>query len=207
MSHQGSPRQGCISTSMHGGWELFVWGLENNPWARTAVGYGEKAWRNGNKEIHNREDLWRKTRWPWKQGAESHTACGATIVDSLILPQVPALAGEQWRNTLARAALWVHDALRVRDRRGRVALLTPSARGYKRLLIEPYVLCQWPLASLCTRCTEKSPHDPSSHTTSSPYTHWSIPRSSRATSGAHTCGWPISRGGDKTTIELQSQND
>ena len=122
MSHQGSPRQGCISTSVHGGWELFVLGLENKPWARTAVGYGEKAWGNGNKEIHNREDLWRKTRWPWKQGAESHTACGTTIVDCLILPLVPALAGEQWRNTLARAALWVHDALRVRDRRGRVAL-------------------------------------------------------------------------------------
>ena len=62
-----------------------VWGLENRPRARTAVGCRQTDWGNRKEEMHSRECLQRRTRLPWEQGAtaESHARGGATIVASL----------------------------------------------------------------------------------------------------------------------------
>ena len=58
--------------------------------------------------------------------------------------------------------------------------------------------------SLSTRCCQ-NPRDPSSCTTSAPGPHRGRPKSSRAASGANPSEQPISRGGNKTTVEIQGQ--
>ena len=69
---------------------------------------------------------------------------------------------------------------------------------------EPYLLCSWPLAPLHPRhhwepLQSKQLHHPT------PGLHWGTPKSSRAASGANSCGQHICRGEDKITVEPQRQ--
>ena len=89
---------------------------------------------------------------------------------------------------------------------GREALWMPAARGWKRILIDPYPLWPWVPVPLHTWCFW-GPCHLSSHATSMPSSHCSRPKSSRAASRGNSCGWPTCRGGDKTTIELQEQHN
>ena len=83
-------------------------------WARIAGNCGQTTWEYGREEILGGKCLWRKARWPWRQGTttESCAESEAITVDSL----TPHAGASSWAiKTKARIALWVTTALSNRE--------------------------------------------------------------------------------------------
>ena len=196
--------QGCKSPRAHAGWEL-----DRGAWAQPQCkdwwwlqgdssrgqGTGNPWWRMSLEEILETTEagcycwvMWRST---------------AVTVASL---SSHACTGNRAQRTTPARGLWAPGGPSNGEGPVRKALWASAARGEKRILIESYHPCPWPLASLHSWHRQGSCNQ-SSCTTSMPSPHWSRPKSFRASLEANSCGWCTCRNGDKTTTELQGQSN